>query len=325
MSGFCNQRKLLMTYITPTSRAEIEPPPPGYSTSQLDMRRKSEILQYKNNQTNNQNSKKSEYAKRVRGTYNRKKICNNNIASTTSSTYTDVPGSSILIHDPNVPLYKYNTNYINRYSSTDGIIQEKEIQEWAFFPFADLIITKNIDGGVLSIYDDIKFDSYTYTFTTPVMTQIIGKNVPVEYAGCECKNRMIYISLDVYYNENIVFSSAKDITSSIKDNLFTIDHPVGVTNGVFDIEYIFYNGIITFDNIVLPTSTGFNYEFKFDTFNILDVDTNNSNGGKDSNIIKNIITTNTIVNIQNTKLLSNNITPITENSTDNSIINITAI
>jgi len=62
-----------------------------------------------------------------------------------------------------------------------------------------------------------------------------------------------------------------------------------------------------------------------DTFNILDVVTINFIGGKDSNIIKNIITTNTIVNIQNTKLLSNNITPITENSTDNSIINITAI
>lgn len=325
MSGFCNQRKLLMTYNNPTSREELEQPPSGFTTEQLNMRRKSEILQYKNHQSNNQNSQKSDFSKRVKGTYNKKRLCNNNTkVFTTSTSFTDVPGSSILTHDPSVPLWKYNTNYINRYSSTDGLIYEKEDKEWIFYPIADLYIENNKRAGILTIYDDIKLSSYTYTFSTPIISYFSGKNIPINCIGSQCNNQIIYISLNVYYNDNIIYTGSTDTKPTISNNSFTIDQPAATTDGLFDFEHYFYNGIITFDNIVLPTSPGFNYEFKFNIFTLLDINTDNAIE-KNASIIKNKINTKFYANINNTLYdYSENVTSITQSSNDPNIITINA-
>lgn len=326
MSGFCNQRKLFMTYNNPTSRAEIEQPPDGFSTSQLNMRRKSEILQYKNNQTNNQFSKKSDFARRVNGRYNRNRVCNNTTkVVNTSTSYTDVPGSSILIHDPSVPIWKYNTTNINRYSSTDGLTYEEEEKEWIFYPIIDFIIIKNKRAGILTIYNDIKLNSYTYSFSTPIVSRFVGQNMNITSAGAICSNKIVYISLTIFYNEDVIFSSTKDIAPSINEHSFTIDHPESTTDNLFNFEYYFYNGLITFDNIVLPTSPGFNYEFKFDIFTILNINTDNSIE-KDNNIIKNSIVSSTIANVSNIfDDYSQNVTGTTPISNDSNFINITAI
>lgn len=326
MSGFCNQRKLLMTNNNPTSREELEKPPSGFTTEQLNMRRKSEILQYKNNQTNSQNSQKSNFAQRVRGTYNRKRVCNNNTkVFTTSTSFTDVPGSSVLTRDPSVPLWKYNTNNINRYSSTDGISYEKEEKEWILFPIADLIIENNKRAALLTIYDDIKLNSYTYTFSTPIVSYFSGNNIPITCVGSQCNNQIVYISLDVYYNENIIYKGTTDVKPTISNNSFTIDQPAATTNNLFDFEHNFYNGIITFDNIVLPTSPGFSYEFKFNIFTILDINTDNAIE-KNASIIKNKITTRFYANINNTLYnYSENVTSITQSSNDTNNIIINAV
>jgi hypothetical protein len=102
----------------------------NFSKQQLDMRRKAEILQYKNNSSNL--SKKMKWSQLSRGvnSYNKKTwatqsdtftnpnvrklprvndtlVCPQNPVICSQSTYSDVPGNTTLCYDKNVPLVNY--------------------------------------------------------------------------------------------------------------------------------------------------------------------------------------------------------------------------
>jgi hypothetical protein len=85
---------------------------PPFTQSQLDMRRKAEILKYNSTQKNTQTNaptKKEVFSQIMRGSY---KQCNVDTRSTlVSTTASNIPGRPMyLFEDTNVPLYNYRNN-----------------------------------------------------------------------------------------------------------------------------------------------------------------------------------------------------------------------
>ena len=96
------------------SRIETQPPDyTKYTTEQLNMRRKAEILLYKNNSDNQSKAKKWSYLSNSR---NNIKICSNNqnAKKAIPSSYSDVPGKKLLVRNESVPLYNFKVrrNYL---------------------------------------------------------------------------------------------------------------------------------------------------------------------------------------------------------------------
>ena len=108
----------------PPTRFTLGTPYPNFTQSQLDMRRKAEILKYNNNQQNtktNNLTKKELWSLLSKGKTNSKvsqytisnnifgNTCISDIIKPTLTSSCDVPGSLIYLHyDPDVPLYNYN-------------------------------------------------------------------------------------------------------------------------------------------------------------------------------------------------------------------------
>lgn len=143
-SNICNiltpilQRKQnLALFNVPPPRFEVVSPYPQYSTFQLNMRRKVEILKYNSSQQNTKTNgltKKQKYAylaktKNILSEYKisqpyENRDCNENMP--TLSTSCDIPGPLIILqYDPSVPLYNYGNN-IRSYAITnkDSTINE---------------------------------------------------------------------------------------------------------------------------------------------------------------------------------------------------------
>jgi hypothetical protein len=116
-----NDRKILALNNTPQTRITTVSPYPKYTSFQLDMRRKVEILKYQNvtsNSKTNNFSKKQQWSMLVNGvTKNASQATINGTAVTecllddlipTLSSSCDVPGKSIILqYDPSIPLYNY--------------------------------------------------------------------------------------------------------------------------------------------------------------------------------------------------------------------------
>lgn len=125
---------------TNTKPSESSPLPPGqvyYTQQQLDMRRKYEILQYKNNgNVNGKVTKKKDFSNLVTNkTRYTKTVKTNNesvIYATNScpddetlfvpTSSSDVPGPrTVLYYEPNVPLYNYGQNNLNYAIISDSV------------------------------------------------------------------------------------------------------------------------------------------------------------------------------------------------------------
>lgn len=108
----------------PLERIALISPYPAFTRTQLDMRRKVEILKYQNNTTNtktNNFSKKQQWSMLVNGvTKNASQIkikdkevteCPLDEFIPTLTTSSDVPGKVIVLqYDPSVPLYNFTRN-----------------------------------------------------------------------------------------------------------------------------------------------------------------------------------------------------------------------
>jgi len=322
--NFCHQRKLNMLFHVPTNREELIKPDPNYTTEQLNMRRKVEILKYnKNTNKNNSLTKKGNYAHLVRGNYKQNRmICENDHKIPTSSSKSDIPGPSIfLFEDKDVPLYNYNNTNIDRYNSDNGISYNNESdREWTLYNFNDLLIANDVRLSILTIYDTIKMPSYTYTFNTPIYTNITGTNLTQTMKNIVYTLNINYITLNVYYNDNVIY------TQNSTPEIAVFNYTISPTNdtGSYDYNLDFNNGLITFNNIVLPTSSGFNYEFKT---NILTSFTFNSDNALEQNTttINNAINSNVYINTTKNIFDVNNVTVNTTQSTNISSTSITAV
>ena len=122
MTLLMQKRSKALVNIPPT-RFSLVSPYPNFTQSQLDMRRKAEILKYNNNQQNtktNNLTKKELWSLLSKGKTNSKisqytvsningNTCISDVIKPTLTSSCDVPGSLIYLHyDPDVPLYNYN-------------------------------------------------------------------------------------------------------------------------------------------------------------------------------------------------------------------------
>jgi hypothetical protein len=107
------QRQQTLQFTPPPPRYDPISPYPEHSQSQLNMRRKAEILQYKKNstQTNSKLTKSQKWGQIVNGNFQQNKICPLDMYLPTPSSSCDVPGPTITLQfDPNIPLYNYENN-----------------------------------------------------------------------------------------------------------------------------------------------------------------------------------------------------------------------
>lgn len=322
--SFCNQRRLNMLFYIPTNREELVKPDPNFTTEQLNMRRKVEILKYNKNVNKNNNlTQKTNFARLARGNYKQNRlVCENDHKIPTSNSNSDVPGPSInLFEDKNVPLFNYNNNNINRYISDGGISYNNESdKEWTLFNFNDLLITNNERLSILTIYDSIKLPSYTYTFNTPIYTNITGTNLTQNMKNIVYTFTINYITLKVFYNDNLIYNE------NAQPEISTIKYTINPENnsGTYDYNLDFNNGLITFNNIVLPTSPGFNYEFKTNIFTNFIFNTDNALE-QDTTIINNAVNSNIYINSTKNVFTSSNVTINTTQSTNVSDTTLTGI
>ena len=109
----CEQRRFNLLYNVPLVRNEKTSPYPSYSSAQLNMRRKVEVLKHNKNSNQDRSlSAKEKQALILKGNYRGNVLfCadDHKIAVKTSSS--DVPGPIITLQeDKSVPLYNYKTN-----------------------------------------------------------------------------------------------------------------------------------------------------------------------------------------------------------------------
>lgn len=112
----CEYRKLIGLYNIPPPRYTPVSPYPQYNSKDLDMRRKAEILLYRNTDSNqNTSTKKERYARLVSANRSTVNLSRTNCTAVDALNvksaplpgyYSDVPGAkTMLFYDPTMPLY----------------------------------------------------------------------------------------------------------------------------------------------------------------------------------------------------------------------------
>lgn len=288
----CNlisQRTRFLSLLKPSPRYTLVSPYPKYTKTQLDMRRKVEILQYKNI---DQTTKSQKWSQLSNASNNRYISCNKNPYVVSLSSACDVPGPlTYLSYDPTVPLYNYVTKW-NTYSSFYTAADVK----WEF------LINNDISGGnmVPAIegeteplegeegYEIIEYEATpntlvgtlliknitelqtNYKFTIPIGLFASGLINGTPNSSLQ-KVQITHAALNIYfYNDNVAGSDPKTpplfsipITNSLSNtNIMDMSMTFvpTVIDGNFNCNQ--YIGDIIIPNINLTTSYGFLYDFR---------------------------------------------------------------
>ena len=276
LDDVCRQRKKQFLFAVPPPRNTIlgegkNPYLKGYTSEQLNMRRKAEILKYAGNkQSTKQNSftKKELYKNAMMGSNRRSSRildCPNPGIIYTKSGASGVPGPSIDLYlDETVPLYNYETG-----TEPKGITQPVTTDKWRIRNIdTDTFFNDDEEKSVtsLNITDIIDLPSYTYRMNIPVGFNIIGKKTNDNNTIYEYKN--ISISLDevnpfeflVKYNDDYV----QNITPLID---YTYDQQTlksfsfDISNNADNFNAVLYAGVLNVSNINLYTEPGYVYDF----------------------------------------------------------------
>jgi len=263
--NFIKQRRMYMSLSTPPIRYNnLESSPyPEYTSEQLNMRRKVEILKYNKNGM----SKKQRQAAIARGNYRGSTLFCGLDSTPKPSGAAGVPGPSVLLfEDPNVPLYNYANN-----TTTNAIVASEDTNEWNFY----ILPNKECPSGLnnitniasLLILPAIQNNIYTYTYITPMVFHIQGTNIPVATS-----DNIITISLNNIATK--IFYSGSEISNNVSATNFDentlqikLKPDTAITSNTFAYSAKLYVGYITISNIYLNTSAGFSYNFGL-TYNV---------------------------------------------------------
>lgn len=292
------QRNMVLQLTRPPARYNPISPYPIYTQSQLDMRRKVEILQYKKNSTQtNQFTKSQKWSQLVNGqfqnntqtivtntpiydesgvnvigntyssqVYNLLNNCPMDLYISTPSSSCDVPGPVInLQYDKNIPLY----NYINNNYSLSELNTQVNNQEWQYYTSNNIfylnqsISTTSItnENTLVTLYiQNVNKQSYNYFINTPIAIYVSG-----DVSGNNDGSGNITITgytCNVYYNDNIASTVSNTVNMS----------PVVFTTTTQYFETKTFNGSIYVGNLTIPnielfTTTGYIYNIKL-SFNL---------------------------------------------------------
>ena len=244
----CEQRTKLQLFNQPIIRLELQKSPyDKYTKTQLDMRRKAEILKYapmqQTNQTNNV-TKKQKWTQLVNGSIQQPTqqilhdisnghICPNDRLIPTPTSSCDIPGPVMyLIDDETIPLYNYATN-VDAYAVDNATI---------FTPYtvsynSNIICSPEVDTKLASILINQGNNSITsiFSFTIPLAIYISGRiDASVPPFINPITVNITNIIANVYFNNTIINSS--DATQNPK--IYSIQPIITSNNNsvIFDVS-----------------------------------------------------------------------------------------
>ena len=278
LDTICSQRKKQMLFTVPPPRLNIFDTSPylnGYTQTQLDMRRKVEILKYSGTTQNtktNRLTKKGLYAQTMNGR-NRvdlKTVVNNVVCPTDEIIYTPssssgVPGPITYLYiDNNVPLYNYMKN-----TEVKGISNIEPVDEWKYIGTLNNTFFNDDESNkllMLNITESITSSSDIFNLSVPIGFNVYGNKINNTDSLYEYKN--ITISLDqttpfefiVQYN-NINVQTVTPVISYIYDVSNITTFSLDISNNADYFESSVYAGILNISNINLYTEPGYVYDF----------------------------------------------------------------
>jgi len=264
----CRQRQifLMATASLPKNRIEMQANPyvnTSYTQSQLDMRRKAEILQHNRNASKvggfTKNQKYSiSINKNAKSAYNITTNCDSDLYLPSLSSSCDVPGPVITLqYDPAVPLYNYEKN-----TDAYGILNPDTIGKWVDEVYNNIpaftgIETTFINSLAIGVLDT---NPTSFTINVPMGIYIEGIATGASASGSV---KLSSVVVTVYYNNALVTMTT---TPTIRLNgvalpqASTSQYTVDMSGPSFSGSQ--YIGNLSISNLVLPTQYGFVYTIK---------------------------------------------------------------
>ena len=267
LQQICNQRKQFMLFNIPPVRYEPISPyttNPQLTQTQLDMRRKVEILKYKKNSTQgNQMTKTERLAATLSGKYNTDRmVCPDDYKIPRLTTASGVPGPPMyLVEDRNVPLYNYIKNTA-AYAEQD--IENDE--QWIISTYSNQLCINNGEYtpiAKLIIRSPIQEQFTTFTYRTPILVRVKGIGLPSNTYGQKITLEIKDVNFRTTYNNNVIQNQLSLTTQLITDNSFNIilsNNPV-LNETTFNYLCEAYIGLLQVTGIALSTEPGFVYDF----------------------------------------------------------------
>ena len=244
--------------------------------TQLDMRRKAEILQHnKNSNQSSKLTKKEKFSKLVNGPFQRRTKtvdnviynvgpCSDDLYIPTLTSSSDVPGPiTTLKYDKNIPLYNYSSTANN--AITEGIDPN---ESWTFSTNSNISTTNNVSTSLMKLYIGVTDEFFdTFNISIPLKFYIQGSNTSIVDV-----NETISISniqIQVFYaNSSITnitpVTNITDFTNYNKS--FTVSAASSPENPT-DFSLTYYIGNFSISDLRLSTQYGIIYDIKL-TFNI---------------------------------------------------------
>ena len=258
LTNACLQRSLFLSLENGAdTRFEPVSPYPTFTKQQLDMRRKWEVLQHKQNRSMTTKSSKWSYLVKGKNTH----VCPNNTAVKSLNTACDVPGAlTEFSYDPGVPLYMFapQINYTPLqetpfFNSTDL---------WNTFPINDTVIPVN--GRYVTVANQIILNplyTYYYMYLSIPISLSLSAYIDAFTSGTNASRIDTYVTsanLQVYYSNILV--STVSLSSA---NLYTMSVNVGQNLG--SIQASTYVGNLTVDStqpVYVATLPQYVYTYK---------------------------------------------------------------
>ena len=257
----CEQRKFSLLYNIPLVRNELISPYPQYTSAQLNMRRKVEVLKYAKQSTQSRSlTKKEKQAQILRGKYRGNTLfCQTDYTIPYSTSASDVPGPIIdLVEDKTVPLHNYLPN---RFANATEVTENQE--EWSLYTQSNVTCTSGLDNitniATLLIRRAIKQDTYTYVYIYPIVFTITGIDIPIDTAGIIINIDINNISSKIYYGDNEIAENTTVTTFDTNGFSITLEPDSNITDDTYNYSASLFVGYMTMSNMYLNTSAGFSY------------------------------------------------------------------
>ena len=258
----CNQRKINMLFNIPPVRLEkAESPYSKYTSQQLNMRRKVEILKYKKNSTQGSRlTSKQSQALISRGNYRGNTIvCSNDYLIPVKTSRSGVPGPIIeLVEDKNVPLYNYvKDQFASAFEFTDP--KYEWLLRLLYYTDCPASLSNITNIAMLLIKEPITSNFTTFTYVTPVVYYLRGTDIPIDTSGVVVNIELNNMASNIYYGSNLILNNTSVVSFDNQTLQVSLQPDASITESTYDYHVHVYAGYMTVSNIYLSTYPGFVY------------------------------------------------------------------
>lgn len=262
-TSICAQRKLQMLFNTPLSRYTPISPYPQYTQSELDMRRKAEILKYSSSSSSSQTNnltRKEKWAKISNAKYNGNTLfCPDDLYLPTLSSSCDVPGPiTILRNVSSVPLYNYATK-----TNSFAVDNSSSTTNYDYIIKNNINIKPNTETSLvlLNIKNNQNTNIHSFSIHIPFCFYISGSNINPS-GEMDLQILLNSMSVITYYGDEVSLA----INGVPKYSYTTMAIPINLTlvppnnKDLFSFSAFVYGGMLKLSNINLYTQPGFVYD-----------------------------------------------------------------